>query len=199
MSGTYPDTPGPSDVELISKQPTLVRTAESGKRQARNAGGHLWEVVFNYPPLTRVEFEPINAFVMRQRGSSGEFQIVLPQKAIALGVATGSPVVSGVYAAGVSAVILTGFTVSITGILKAGDALKYAGHSKVYMCVEDADSDVAGNAVISFEPPLIKALALSEVVTVNNVPFTVYVVGVHKYKTRAPMLSTYTVRMIESL
>ena len=199
MSGTFPTAICPKDAELISLQPSLVSISDSGKRQARYAGGHLWEAIFNYPMLTREQFEPINAFVMFQHGGVGEFQVVMPQKKIPLGIATGTPLVSGIHAVDDTTILIIGFTPNITGILKAGDILKFDGHSKVYMCVVDADSDVTGSATITIEPPIISALANVESVIVSGVEFTMFITDVNKYKTTSPMIMTYKVRMKESL
>lgn len=199
MSGTLPTSPGPKDAELISDQPTFTSKSETGKRQARNAGGHQWFATFNYPLLNRDEFEPINAFIMAQRGELEEFQVVMPQKATPRGVATGSPTVAVPAIAEDTTIIITGFTINTPGILKAGDVIKFASHSKVYMNITDLDANSSGACVATIEPPLVQPLGAGEVVTVNNVPFTMSVIGLHKYKTRNPMVNTYKLKMEESL
>ena len=56
---------------------------------------------------------------------------------------------------------------------KAGDFIKFASHTKVYMVVSDVTSS-SGGATVTIEPPLLIALTDDSVVTYDNVPFTVY-------------------------
>ena len=61
----------------------------------------------------------------------------------------------------------------MTGTLKAGDFVKFASHTKVYMVVADATSS-SNASTVTIEPPLISALADNSVVTYDNVSFTVH-------------------------
>jgi hypothetical protein len=74
----------------------------------------------------------------------------------------------------------TGRTVSIRGLTasqaaaaKAGDLLKFNGHTKVYMVTADAASNVSGIASVTIEPALITTITDGESVITSNVPFTV--------------------------
>jgi hypothetical protein len=60
----------------------------------------------------------------------------------------------------------------MTGTLKAGDFIKFNGHSKVYMVVADATAS-AGSATLTIEPPLRENLSDNEVITYDGVEFTV--------------------------
>ncbi len=60
-----------------------------------------------------------------------------------------------------------------TGALKAGDLIKFASHSKVYMVQEDANAS-GGLAAVKISPNLVSSLADNEEVTVNKPSFTVY-------------------------
>jgi hypothetical protein len=68
---------------------------------------------------------------------------------------------------------MDGFSVSTTGVLKAGDLIKFANDNKIYMVTADADSNVSGQATVSIEPPLQDAVVDNEAVTVNKPSFTV--------------------------
>lgn len=203
MSGSFPVTTyvDPYEVDLTYSQPTDVSLAESSKRQARITAGHLWKMRLKYPAMTRAEFAPIYAFSISQRGELDNFTITLPQFDTPQGVATGTPLVDGAHSAGDSSIDIDGWTASTTGIIKAGDVLKFANHAKVYMVTADADSGSgAGLASVSIEPPLIDDLIDNEAVTVNNVPFTVAFDGsIRKFKTQAPQMQAYEINLIESL
>ena len=62
----------------------------------------------------------------------------------------------------------------MTGTLKAGDFIKFNGHTKVYMVVADATADGSNEATLTIEPPLISSLANDETVSYDNIPFTVH-------------------------
>lgn len=200
MSGTFPTDPGPATVNLESNQPTAVDYAESGKSQSRIIGGHLWKAKFTWSKMTREMLAPIFAFANKQRGRFGSFQIVLPNYATPLGVATGSPLVVGAHLAGAESISIDGFTAATTGIMKANDILKFAGHSKVYMVDADADTDGAGAVTLLLTPPLIADIADNEVVTVNDVEFTMsFDDEIASWKGSAPNLATISADMTERL
>lgn len=199
MSGTYPATPEPAICELTSHQPAVVNESESRKRQARIVAGHQWQIKMSYDRMHRSQFSPIFAFAASQRGNYDNFTIVLPQFSTPQGVATGSPT-AGAASAGATSVVINGFTGSVTGIMKAGDLIKFAGHTKVYMLTADKDSSAGGQITAEITPPLIEDVASSEVVTVNNVPFTVaFQDDILTWKMSAPNLSNYTVNLIEHI
>jgi len=199
MSGTFPTDPAPATVTLNGLQPTIVRIAESGKRQSRIGGGHLWKAKFSWSRMTRDMLAPIFAFANLQRGRFGSFQIVLPNYAVPNGVATGSPqVLAGTK--GSTFAYTSGWTSNITGILKAGDVIKFANHSKVYMVNADVDSDGSGNGTVLVTPPLIESLVYGQVVTVNDVEFTMSLDDdVLDWKGSAPNMAIISLGMTESL
>ena len=67
---------------------------------------------------------------------------------------------------------MDGFSAT-TGVLKAGDLIKFANHSKVYM-VQENENASGGAATIKISPNLVSSLANNEAVTVNKPSFTVY-------------------------
>ena len=198
MSGTFPTSPAVSEIKIVSDQPIFNSLAESGKRQARYAGGHLWEMDLTFPVMTRAEFAPIDGFIMSQRGSAGSFQYVPPNKATPIGGWGSSVSVVGAQVAGISSMPMTGFNPNASAVVKAGDIFKFAGHSKVYMVVADADS-TGNDATLNFEPLLVSSVADLELITFLNVPFTVFVDDILEYKVSRQSFYTYTVKLKESL
>lgn len=195
MSGTFPSAPGPSAVTLRSSTPSLVSVSQSGRRFVREMSGHRWLIIAAYGPLTRAEARPLEAFVTAQRGQSESFQFVAPQMA-PRGVATGAPLVNGAGQTGRS-VVTDGWTASVTGILRAGDVLKF-GHSKVYIQTVDVNSNALGQVTLTLEPPLIISPPDNDPLTVNNVPFTVaFAADVQEFPVRPPMLYSYEASMME--
>lgn len=170
MSGTFPSTPAPAACNLRSSQPTRVSTAQNLRVVVRTVGVQRWGFKLSYKARRRLDLAPILAFVLAQRGQAEAFQFV-PPGFDAQGVATGSPVTTAASQTGTS-IATQGWTANVAAILKAGDFIKFASHSKVYMVVADAASDASGNATLSIQPALRQAVT-SDALTVRNVPFTV--------------------------
>ncbi|MDY7002151.1 MAG: hypothetical protein SVS15_10280, partial [Thermodesulfobacteriota bacterium] len=137
MSGTFPTSPALAGLKITSNTPTFVSTAHSLKRQVRSRGGHRWLIEGEYPPMTRDEFAPVYAFAVAQRGQYETFTFVLPGLKTPQGSIPGTPVVDGADQTGRS-IDTKGWTASQSGILKAGDYIKFNGHAKVYMVTQDA-------------------------------------------------------------
>ena len=133
MSGTYPTTPIFSTIGFRSVNYNLSSQSISGRTQVRNIGGQRFEFSAQYTRMTRSEFAPILVFTMAQRGSAETFTIVLPQISSKSGDASGTILVNGAADIGATTVGVDG----VTGTLKAGDMVKFANHSKVYMLTAD--------------------------------------------------------------
>lgn len=165
MSGIYPTTPVFNGVGFNSRHYNLSSETISGRTQVRNIGGQRWEFSASYPPLTRSQFAPVNAFIMGQRGMAETFTIVLPEISTKSGDAGGFPQTSVSEDIGQTIISIDG----LTGTLKAGDLIKFDNHSKVYMIV----SDLTGAGNLQIQPSLRSAVPNDTAIIFNNVPFTV--------------------------
>ena len=178
----------------------MVSVSHSLVRQARSRGGaQRWAIEVSYPPnLSRTELAPLFAFALAQRGQYGIFTFTPPTLwSTARGVATGTPLVKLASQTGRS-VNTKGWTHSVTGILLAGDLIKFNGHSKVYMVTADANSDGSGEASISIEPALMASPADNEAVVVANVPFSVaFASDIQEFGLQAPGLHSFKVSFVE--
>lgn len=195
MSGTYPTSPEFSAIGFSSEQKTITSTTDSGKMYAVQVDGQRFKFSTTYPPMTRAEFAPVIAFIMKQRSQKETFQIALPDLKNAKGDVSGTVLVNGVHSAGDTTIDVDG----MTGTLKAGDMIKFGGHSKVYMVVSDATAS-AGAATLTIEPPLRSALADNEAVTYDNVSFTVRLTSdLQEFNTSDLDLYRFEVDFIEAL
>ena len=172
MSGAFPTSPISNGINIKSNQTTIVSTSISGRRQARQLQNQKWEMTVSFPIMTRATFAPIFAFINAQRGRKETFTYTPPLIDDSLGTETGSVLVNGVHAVADTTIAMDGFAGDGAGRFKAGDYIKFANHSKVYMVVSDVTSS-SNAATVSIEPPLTTALANNEAVTYDNVPFTV--------------------------
>ena len=192
MAGTYPTTPEFQAINLESKHNNLVSETVSGRQQVRSIGGQRWSFSARYNPMTRAEFQPVFAFVMAQQGRFGTFQIIPPVIGSTSGTATGSLLVNGAASAGATTVNVDG----ITGTIKAGDFIKFSGHSKVYMLVSDRDGDGA----MTIEPPLVSSVSNNELISYEDVQFTMRLDNdLQSYSLSANEYYEYEIDMIEVL
>ena len=169
MSGTYPTSPTFKTLGFSSEQKTLTSTTDSGKMFSVQIDGQRWKFSASYSPMGRATFAPVYAFVIKQRSQKETFTIVPPVISSAQGNISGTVLVNGAHTAGDTTITVD----AMTGTLKAGDLIKFANHSKVYMVVSDVTADGSNEATLTIEPPLRSALANNEGMTYDNVPFTV--------------------------
>ena len=200
MSGTFPSSPAPRDVAISSNQNTIVTTTASGRRQARQIDGQRFRLRVRFPIMTRAEFAPINAFVMKQRSQMESFQFVPPTIDDALGVASGVISVNGAILAGVTSVAIDGMANSTSGVFKAGDYFRFTGQTKVYMVMADVSSNGSGQGTLTFEPPLRANVADNAVLIYSNVDFTVGLTGdIQEFNISTENYFQYEVDLIEVL
>ena len=161
MSGALPSLDFKA-FNFQSEQRTLRSTTDSGKTFRRQVDGQRWAFSLSYPLKTRSEFAPIQAFIIKQRSGKEDFTITFPSYFNAQGSETGTVRVNGSHTAGDTA-----------GSFKAGDLIKFANHSKVYMIVEDVTPS-SNASTLTIEPPLVNTLANDEQVNYDSLTFTVH-------------------------
>ena len=176
MSGTFPVGQAPSSAVLRSIQPTRTSVSHSLKRQTRTRGAQRWGMQFGWEAVNRDLFAPLQAFLMSQQGQAGNFTVTVPGYDTPQGTWAGTPVVTLSGTSG-QTVNIRNLTASQPAAAKAGDVIKFAGHSKVYMVTADAASDGSGAATLTIIPALLAAVTDGEALTVNNVPFRVALAG----------------------
>ena len=176
MSGQLPTSPVFNAMNFKDESNTLISISDSGRRFARKIDNQRWKFTCSYKNLTRAEFAPILAFITKQRGQKETFTVIPPTISDAQGSETTSIAVNGSHTAGDSTIAIDGFNADSAGSLKAGDFIKFANHTKVYMVVSDVTPS-SNAATVTIEPPIIEALANDEAVTYDDVPFTVYLDG----------------------
>ena len=200
MSGTFPSSPAPRDVAISTNQNTIVTTTASGRRQARQIDGQKFRLRLRFPVMTRTEFAPILAFIMKQRSQMESFQYTPPSVDDALGVASGVISVNGAISAGVTSVAIDGMANSTSGVFKAGDFFRFTGQSKVYMVVADVSSNGSGQGTLTFEPPLRANVADNAVLIYSNVDFTVGLTGdIQEFTIGTENYFQYEIDLIEVL
>jgi len=191
MSGSLPTTPKFRAISPRSERTVVMSTSLSMRTQARNLGGQRWAFTIQYPPLTRADFAPIDAFIESQAGQTDTFTITPTLVGGQVGTATGSIVTSGSASLGAKSIGISG----ITGTLKAGTFFKFSTHAKVYKVTADR----AGAGTLTFEPGLRLGVAGGVAITYNNVPFTVRMSSpVYEYSIATDAFITFEFDVIEA-
>ena len=174
MSGQFPTSPNFRSLNFKDNRPTLVNQTLSGKKQVRQIGSQYFSFTVQMPPLQQEKAQEVFAFLQKQKGSFEDFTIVAPLDNLGAGKSETDIQVVGAHTSGDASIALDGFTANQTGALKAGDLIKFANYSKVYMVQSDIDSDGSGALTVLISPNLVASLADNEAVTVNKPSFTVY-------------------------
>jgi hypothetical protein len=116
--------------------------------------GNKWRASARYPVMDRATGEPLIAALVSLYGRKGTFLLgPVGAEATARGVATGTPVVSGANQEG-KTLNTSGWTINITGILKAGDwvQLGSGATARLHKVLADVNSDGAGLATLDLWP-----------------------------------------------
>ena len=200
MSGTFPTTPIPSSVSISTNQNTIVTTTASGRRQSRQIDGQRFKLRVTFPIMTRTQFAPILAFIVKQRSQIESFTFTPPTLDDSLGVASGVIRVNGAILAGVTSVAIDGMANSTSGVFKAGDYFRFTGQAKVYMVMADVSSNGSGQGTLTFEPPLRTNVSDNAVLIYSSVDFTVGLTGdIQEFNISTENYFQYEVDLIEVL
>jgi len=175
MSGAFPISSSKFEtMGFKSIQNTIISKSDSGKRLARQVDGQRWGFTVSIITGTRSGvYGELMAFIVKQRSGKETFTIVPPELEDARGSETGSVLVNGNQSAGDTTIAMDGFAGDGAGRFKAGDLIKFASHTKVYMVVSDVTSS-SNAATVTIEPPLVADIADDSGVTYDDVAITVY-------------------------
>jgi len=178
MSGAFPISSSKFEtLGIKSIQPTIISKSISGKKLSRTIDAQRWAFTISVITSTRATaYGELMAFMVKQRSGKENFTVVPPEIEDARGSETGSVLVNGVHAVGDTTIAMDGFAGDGAGRFKAGDLIKFASHTKVYMVVTDVTSS-SNAATVTIEPPLVADIANDSAVTYDNVPFTVHLVN----------------------
>ena len=175
MSGAFPiSTAKFGTLGIKSIQNTIISKTVSGKKLARQIDNQRWAFSVQIITGKRSDvYGELMAFIVKQRSGKENFTIIPPEIEDARGNESGTVLVNGVHAVGDTTIAMDGHHNDNPHAFKAGDFIKFASHSKVYMIV--ADVQASSNAsTVTIEPPLISTVSNDSIVTYDNVPFTVH-------------------------
>ena len=202
MSGSFP-TAGFTTMEFKSNTQTRTTQTLSGRVQRAQINSQYFSFKLVSPPLTRAEYMPIMAFIMKQGGKFDSFTVVPPSISSTRGTASGTTTVADIISSDFSTAA-TSSTVPITndgtssGTLKTGDLIKFSNHDKVYMLTDDVNLDGSTIVGLPIFPTLRTAVSSSTTVQYNNVPFKVFLTSdVQQFSVGNQNLFTYEINVRE--
>jgi hypothetical protein len=172
MSGQFPTDPNFKSLVFTDNRPILLNQTLSGKKSARQIGAQYFSFTVQMPPVDQLKAQEIFAFLSKQKGGFENFTIAAPLNNKGTSKNETDILVNGATSAGASAVPMDGFS-HTNHALRAGDLIKFAGHSKVYM-VQDEVTASGGSATVNIQPNLVADVADNEAVTTNKPLFNVY-------------------------
>ena len=166
---SLPTTAGIAKVRLTAND--IVGISQSpftASQQVYKYPGQFWEADVTLPAMKRADAEYWVTFLMKLNGPFGTFLLGDPLGATARGVATGTPLVNGGSQVG-NELLTDGWTVSQTGILKAGDYIQLGSGAtaQLYKVLDDANSDGSGNATFTIWPSLRSSPSDNAAITVS--------------------------------
>ena len=175
MSGAFPiSTAKFETIGFQSKQNTISSKSINGKHLSRVVDNQRFGFTARVILGKRSDvYGSLMAFIVKQRSGKESFTIIPPDLSSTKGSESGTVLINGSHSAGDTTIAMDGFGGDGSGRFKAGDLIKFASHTKVYMVVEDVTSS-SNAATVTIEPPLISDLVNNSVVTYNDVSFTVH-------------------------
>lgn len=153
---TLPDTTSYRTLGMGYAVRTGMTESEfTGKQQVFAHQGQRWSAQLALVPKTPADAAAWLAFLVALDGRAGTFLFGDPLTALQ-GSAAGTPLVAGAHSAGATELALDGFTLSATGVLKAGDRFQLGSGSsaRLYMNLFDVDADGSGAATLDIRPRL---------------------------------------------
>lgn len=149
---SMPGAPKPAKTRfaLVSNTMTFASPL-NGTVQTVEFPGSRWQLMITLPPMKRDTAAEWQAFFLKLRGLAGRFYAGDPNAARPRGTAAGTPLVKGASQTGTT-LLSDGWTPSQSGLLLPGDYFQVG--SELKMITATAASDGAGEATLTFEPPL---------------------------------------------
>lgn len=140
----------------------------TGAQQVYAHAGQFWGAEVELPPMEQADAAEWIGFLLSLNGREGTFLMGDPVNTTPRGIAAGTPLVYGADQTG-NSLETDGWTISTTGIMKAGDWIQLGSGSSstLHQLRQDASSDGTGYAVLEIWPGIRTAPADNAAITVS--------------------------------
>lgn len=163
-----------TNMVMRSFNPTRITTTINGIEQRSSIGAQYYGLTVNFQNLTQSEQRQLLGFIDEMAGPLTEFEITLPDYlGDSTGTYSGTITTNGTASEGVSSVPVTTSASSGVTILKAGDLVRFAGHTKVYSVKSNIVTTSGGAATILLTQQLRSSVSGSTTVTHKNLTMNV--------------------------
>src|SRR5262245_1565178 len=174
---SFPRTIKPARITPFRVGTGLVARGQTGKDQLRSVihMGVEWDEV--WPPMFRgqPDVEALLAFIQDNYNRVVIFDIThlnTPGSGRAPnGAGGGVPLVNGASQSGIS-LATDAWSNNITNVVRAGDVIRIAGLSPLYLITADANSNGAGQASLAISPPLVTGSSPADNAAITRVGCT---------------------------
>ena len=147
---TFPNiSPDSLDFGLMANTQSMDSEL-NGASQTLGLPGDKWSATLTYSNRQGADARVLRAFLASLRGGAGRFYLSPPDY-VRTGAGGGTPLVKGAAQTG-STLTIDGCTQSVSGWLQIGDYFQIGNELK--MITVDANSDIGGNATLTFTPPI---------------------------------------------
>lgn len=167
---TLPLQPSLRSISITPKNGTVpVPSPFTFQTQVQVWSGQAWVAKCSIPAGRRATMGKWVAAMTSLCGSKGSFLLGDTAHTSPRGVGTGTPLVNGGGQSG-SSLVTDGWTASVTGILKAYDYIQLGtgNTARLYMVLQDVNSNGSGQATLDIWPNLRSAPADNAVITINS-------------------------------
>jgi hypothetical protein len=154
---TLPSAPAFQKARWSLKRVTAVSESPfTGQQQVYDYGYALWTATLTLPPMLRADAANWEAFMMKLHGRVGTFLLYDPDAKTPQGGVTTSATLEGAVAIGDYTIGIDTNNANMTNVFKAGDYIQIgsAAAAKLYMIVDNANSNGDGVATVNIEPPI---------------------------------------------
>ena len=154
---TLPSAPAFQKARWSLKRVTAVSESPfTGQQQVYDYGYAPWTATLSLPPMLRADAANWEAFMMKLHGRVGTFLLFDPDAKAPQGGVTTSATLEGAVAIGDFTIGIDTNNANMTNVFKAGDYIQIgsAAAAKLYMIVDNANSNSSGVATVNIEPPI---------------------------------------------
>jgi len=168
---TMPTSPYYTKATWSLQRKTAISVSPfSGAQQIYEYDYALWTGTLTLPPMKREDAANWQAFILKLHGRKGTFLLGDPDARTPRGNISGAVTLGANASVGDFTITLSTIQTSQVNAFRAGDYIQLgsAGTSKLYMIVDDANTDSSGDATVNIEPAIKQAGTSGDTVVTNN-------------------------------
>ena len=168
---TIPSSPYYSKSTWALQRKTAISVSPfSGAQQIFEYDYALWMATLTLPSMKRSDAANWQAFILKLHGRKGTFLLGDPDARTPRGTISGGVTLGANASVGAFTISISTSQNSLANAFRAGDYIQLgsAGTSKLYMIVDDVNTDSSGDADVNIEPAIKTAASSGDTVVYTN-------------------------------